>query len=149
LTMTELAIRPPSDQQRWPMTREAWLTLIDEVRRLRTDVVSPAVELAHGVVDLEVVRAARRLDVLAVVLDAAEQIHEPARAVIGRGITVLEPEGESANYTLVYPGDGDPAKGWISADSPLGAAVLGRQPGDRVEVAAPAGPRVVTVLSVD
>ena len=147
--MTELAIRPPSDQQRWPMTREAWLTLIDEVRRLRTDVVSPAAELAHGVVDLAVVRAARRLDVLAVVLDAAEPIHEPARAVIGRRITVLEPEGESVIYTLVYPGDGDPAQGWISADSPLGAAVLGCRPGDSVEVTAPAGPRVVTVLAVE
>ena len=48
-----------------------------------------------------------------------------------------------------FPGDGDPDRGWISADSPLGAAVLGCEPGDRVEVAAPAGRRVVTVLSIE
>jgi transcription elongation GreA/GreB family factor len=131
------------------MTQEAWLTLVDELGRLRADVVSLAREPTQGVVDLAVVMAARRLDVLSAVLDAAEQIHTPERAVIGRRITVLEPEGESVVYTLVFPGDGDPARGWISADSPLGSAVLRCEPGDRVEVIAPAGRRIVTVLSVE
>jgi transcription elongation GreA/GreB family factor len=147
--MTELAIRRPSHQQRWPMTREAWLILVDELGRLRSDVLSLAGELAHGVVDLAVVKAARRLDVLSAVFDAAEQIHEPGRAVIGRRVTVLEAEGESDIYTLVFPGDGDPAQGWISADSPLGSAVIGCWPGDTVEVTAPSGRRVVSVLSVE
>lgn len=147
--MTELAIRRPSHQQRWPMTKEAWLTLVDELGRLRTDVVSLAAELAHGVADFGVVKAARRLDVLSAVLEAAEQIHEAERAVIGRRVKVLEAEGDSAIYTLVFPGDGDPAQGWISADSPLGLAVLGCGPGDSVEVTAPAGRRLVTVLSVE
>jgi transcription elongation GreA/GreB family factor len=131
------------------MTVEAWSTLVDELARLRADVASLAGELAQGVIDLAVVKAARRLDVLSAVLEAAEQIHEPERAVIGRRITVLEAEGESVTYTLAFPGDGDPAQGWISADSPLGSAVLGCEPGDRAEVEAPAGRRTVTVLSVD
>lgn len=109
---------------------------------------SLAGQLADGVVDLAVVKAARRLDVLSAVLDAAERIHELERAVIGRRVTVLEPEGESVTYSLVFPGDGDPAQGWISADSPRGSAVLGCVPGYRVEVTAPAGPRIITVLSV-
>jgi transcription elongation GreA/GreB family factor len=146
--MTELATRRPSREQRWPMTREAWLTLVDELGRLRADVASLAGELADGVVDLAVIKAARRLDVLSAVLDAAERIHESERAVIGRRVTVLEPEGESVSYRLVFPGDGDPAQGCISADSPLGSAILGCVPGDRVEVTAPAGRRLVTVLSV-
>jgi transcription elongation GreA/GreB family factor len=131
------------------MTREAWFTLVDELGRLRADVTSLAGQLADGVVDLAVIKAARRLDVLSAVLDAAERIHESERAVIGRRVTVLEPEGESVTYSLVFPGDGDPAQGWISADSPLGSAVLGCVPGDQVEVTAPAGPRIVTVLSVE
>ena len=147
--MNELAIRRPSGQGRWPMTKEAWLTLIDELGRQRSDVASLAGGLAHGVADLAVVKAVRRLDVLSAVFDSAEQIHEPEQAVIGRRVTVLEAEGESVIYTLVFPGDGDPAQGWISADSPLGSAVLGCGPGDRVEVAAPAGRRVVTVVSVE
>jgi transcription elongation GreA/GreB family factor len=130
------------------MTREAWLTLVDELGRLRADVASLAGELADGVVDLAVIKAARRLDVLSAVLDAAERIHESERAVIGRRVTVLEPDGESVSYRLVFPGDGDPAQGCISADSPLGSAILGCVPGDRVEVTAPAGRRLVTVLSV-
>jgi transcription elongation GreA/GreB family factor len=131
------------------MTEEAWHSLVDELGRLRTDVASLAGEPAEGVVDLAVVTAARRLDVLSAVLDAAERIDEPERAVIGRRVTLLEPEGESVTYALAFPGDGDPDRGWISADSPLGAAVLGCEPGERVEVAAPAGRRVVTVLSIE
>ena len=75
--MTELAIRRPSSQQRWPMTREAWLTLVDELGRLRSDVASLAGELADGVVDLAAIKGARRLHVLSAVRDAAERIHEP------------------------------------------------------------------------
>jgi hypothetical protein len=147
--MTELATRRPSREQCWPMTGEAWLTLVGELGRLRADVASLAGELADDVVDLAVIKAARRLDVLSAVFDAAERIHESERAVIGRRVTVLEPEGESVTYRLAFPGDGDPAQGRISADSPLGSAVLGCWPGDRVEVTAPAGRRVVTVLSVE
>ena len=149
--MSELAIRQPSASQRWPMTGGAWHTLVDELGRLRADVVTLAGVSAPngGVVHLPVVKAARRLDVLTAVLDASELIHEADRAVIGRRVTVLEEEGESVSYALVFPGDGDPAQGWISADSPLGAAVLGCGPGDSVEVIAPAGRRIVTVLSVE
>jgi transcription elongation GreA/GreB family factor len=147
--MTELAIRQPSREQRWPMTGEAWFTLVGELGRLRADVASLAGELADGVVDIAVIKAARRLDVLSAVFDAAERIDESEQAVIGRRVTLLEPEGESVTYKLAFPGDGDPAQGRISADSPLGSAVLGCWPGDRVEVTAPAGRRVVTVLSVE
>ena len=147
--MNELAIRRPSPRRRWPMTGEAWLALVDELGHLRAGLASFAGDPTDGVIDLEIVKAARRLDVLSAVLDAAERIREPESVVIGRRVTVLEPEGESVSYALVFPGDGDPAQGWISADSPLGSAVLGCMPGDRVEVAAPAGRRVVTVLSVE
>jgi transcription elongation GreA/GreB family factor len=147
--MTELATRRPSREQRWPMTGEAWFKLVDELGRLRADVASPAEQPADGVVDLAVIKAARRLDVLSAVLDTAQRNHESEQAVIGRRVTVLEPEGESVTYTMAFPGDGDPTQGSISADSPLGSAVLGCVPGDRVEVAAPAGRRVVTVLSVE
>ena len=149
--MNEPAIRQPSASQRWPMTGEAWLTLVDELGQLRIDVAALAgTRVQHdAVVHLPVLRAARRLDVLSAVLDASEKVDEPDRAVIGRRVTLLGDEGDSVTYALVFPGDGDPIQGWISADSPLGAAVLGCTPGDAVEVNAPAGRRVVTVLSVE
>jgi transcription elongation factor GreA len=131
------------------MTGQAWLSLVDELGRLRADLASLSGDAADGVVDLEATKAARRLNVLSAVLDSAERDHESESAMIGRRVTVIEAEGESVTYALVFPGDGDPTQGWISADSPLGSAVLGCLPGDEVEVAAPAGRRVVTVVAVE
>lgn len=145
------AIRQPSADRRWPMTGEAWRTLVDEIGQLRLDVALLAGSSApdDGVLRLPVFKAARRLDVLTAVLETSERVHEAGRAVIGRRVTFLEDDGDPITYALVFPGDGDPIQGWVSADSPLGAAVLGSTPGDRVEVIAPAGARVITVLSVE
>jgi transcription elongation GreA/GreB family factor len=131
------------------MTGRAWLSLIDELASLRAGLASRSGHKSDGVSDLEAIKAARRLNVLSRVLDWAERDHEPESAVIGRRVTVLEADGDSVTYALVFPGDGDPTQGWISADSPLGSAVLGCLPGDKVEVAAPEGPRVVTVVAVE
>lgn len=149
--MNEPAIRQATANQRWPMTGEAWSTLVDELDQLRIDVAVLAGAGApdDGVVHRPAFKAGRRLDVLSAVLHASDKVHEPDRAVIGRRVTLLEEDGDSITYALVFPGDGDPVQGWISADSPLGAAVLGCGPGDMVEVIAPAGPRVVTVLAVE
>jgi transcription elongation GreA/GreB family factor len=132
------------------MTGEAWLALVDELGQLRVDLAAHAAAGAPdgGVLHLPAFKAARRLDILSAVLDAAHKVHEPDRVVIGRRATLLEEEGDSVTYALVFPGDGDPAQGWISADSPLGSAVMGCAPGDQVEVLAPAGPRIITVISV-
>ena len=147
--MTQLAPRRHTPRPRWPMTRDAWHSLVDELARLRADVASLAGELTDGVSDIAVARAARRLDVLSRVLEGGEQVHDLDRAIIGRRITIREADGDASTYAIVFPGDGEPAEGWLSADSPLGAAVLGRSPGDAVEVTAPAGSRVVTVLAVE
>lgn len=149
--MNEPTMRPPSAIRRWPMTGEAWSALAAELGQLRVDVAVLAGEAApdDGVVRIPAFKAARRLDVLSAVFHASEKVRDLNRAVIGRRVTVLEEDGDLITYALVFPGDGDPAQGWISADSPLGAAVMGCGPGERVEVMAPAGPRVVTVLTVE
>ncbi len=147
--MNELALRRPSFRAPWPMTHEAWLTLVDEVAILRADVASQTGELDDGVVDFAGVKAARRLEVLSAVLELAERVDDLRHAVIGRRVTIVESGDEPAAYELVFPGDGDPAQGRISADSPLGSAVLRCEPGQSVEVAAPAGRRMVTLLSVE
>ena len=149
--MNEPAMRPPSANRRWPMTREAWSALADELGELRADVAvlsgKPAPE--DGIVHLPAFKAARRLELLSSVFHASEKVHDPDRAVIGRRVTLLEEDGDSTTYALVFPGDGDPGQGWISADSPLGTAVMGCGPGERVEVIAPAGRWLVTVLAVE
>lgn len=135
----------------WPMTHQALQALEDELGRLRADVARLATaEVDEGEpVDLRPIRAARRLEQLTAVHQGAQIDEGTARAVIGRRASLLEEGHDPITYALVYPGEGDPAQGWISADSPLGAAILGAQAGDRVEVVAPAGRRLVTVVAVD
>jgi|SRR4051794_16890232 transcription elongation GreA/GreB family factor len=94
-----------------------------------------------------VARAAQRLSVLGAVVDSAE-VTKATCVAIGSRVRLRDSEGKTFDYSVVFPGDGDPLRGWVSADSPLGAAVLGREPGAQVVVHAPAGSWSVTVVDV-
>lgn len=59
---------------------------------------------------------------------------------VGVGCTVhVELETGEMEYKIVGSYEADPEKGWVSNESPLGQALLGRKPGEEVEVNAPAG----------
>jgi transcription elongation factor GreA len=47
--------------------------------------------------------------------------------------------GKESSYTLVDPREANPAKGKLSVASPLGKAILNKEKGQTIEVAAPAG----------
>lgn len=47
--------------------------------------------------------------------------------------------GEKLNYTVVSPKEVDPGKGKISNASPIGRAIIGREPGDIIEIEVPSG----------
>lgn len=131
----------------WWMTREAWSSLLAEIAQLSAiaaDRSGQGGPLLLPVADLE-----RRGRNLVAVRDGAVIEDAPGRAAIGRRVTIREEDGQGASYRLVLPGDGDPARGWISADSPLGCALLGSLVGEQVKVLAPAGPRWVEVVTVD
>lgn len=60
---------------------------------------------------------------------------ENDEAGINDRVTVyFEDENEEETYTLVTTVRGNSVNGWISMESPLGKAVLGRKEGDRVYV---------------
>lgn len=70
-------------------------------------------------------------------------------AVVGLGSKVtLTIDGEKEMYTVVGEWEADPAERKISHESPLGKALLGKEKGDKVEVEAPAGKVLYTVVSV-
>jgi transcription elongation factor GreA len=75
---------------------------------------------------------------VAVILD---QEKKPGFKVsVGDSLVVHElASGEELNYQIVAPREVDPARGKISSASPLGKMLVGKQPGDIVEVTAPAG----------
>ena len=65
-----------------------------------------------------------------------------ATFAFGRTAEVLdEDNGTVHTWTVVGPTEADAAQGKLSAESPVGRALLGRAAGDVVEVQTPGGPR--------
>jgi len=67
---------------------------------------------------------------------------------IGARITIQEEGGEPEDYIIVGPAEADPRNGKISNESPIGKALMDHRQGDQVNVNAPGGSFVVTVLKV-
>jgi len=64
------------------------------------------------------------------------------RAAFGSTVELLEDNGTGKmTYQLVMPEDADATKGLISASSPIGKAIVGKQAGDQITVPTPTGVR--------
>lgn len=63
-------------------------------------------------------------------------------------IIEVEIDGDKEKYELVSSIEADPASGKLSADSPIGKALLGKNKGDIALVNAPAGQLKYKILSV-
>lgn len=66
---------------------------------------------------------------------------------LGSEVTV-EIKGRKEVFTVVGEWEADPALKKISHESPLGKALLGKTVGDEIEVDAPAGKMIYTIVSV-
>jgi transcription elongation factor GreA len=65
-------------------------------------------------------------------------------------VTILNKKmKKEMKYTLVSPNEADFAKGKISVDSPIGAALLGKEIGDVVTVTVPAGILELEILKIE
>jgi transcription elongation factor GreA len=67
---------------------------------------------------------------------------------LGSIVHVNDGGGETIVYRLVMPEDADPTKGLISPGSPIGRALLNREPGDEVTVQAPNGVRHLEIVKL-
>ena len=63
-------------------------------------------------------------------------------------VVILNRAGKKESFKLVGEWEADPMEKKISHESPLGKALLGRQIGEKVEVAAPAGKILYTIIDV-
>jgi transcription elongation factor GreA len=72
-----------------------------------------------------------------------------ARANIG-SVVRLRPQKTSEEWeiTLVGPDDADPENARLSIECPLGAALLGKQAGETIEVDAPGGQTRYRLLAI-
>jgi hypothetical protein len=145
-------------RQRWSMTIDALSGLHADAARLAEDAertggyVTARVagkDAPSLVPDIDGQRLVRKLMGIRSALATAHVEPDEGLIVIGRHVTLEHSDGSRARYVLVIPGDGDPAKGRVSADSPLGRAIYGRRAGDVVRVSAPDGAWAATVVSVE
>jgi transcription elongation factor GreA len=73
-----------------------------------------------------------------------------ANGVVGLGSTVtIDFDGEEERYTIVGAIEAKPIEGKISNQSPIGAALLGKRPGETAEVPTPSGSQSVKILRVE
>lgn len=66
---------------------------------------------------------------------------------VGSSVTV-EVNGKQKAFHIVGSNEADPLSGKISNESPIGSALLGTKPGDKVPVTTPAGVTVYLVKSI-
>jgi len=70
------------------------------------------------------------------------------RAGFGSTLHVVEGNGDKLVFQLVMPEDADAAKGLISTTSPIGRALINKEPGDSVKVATPGGTREFEIVKL-
>ena len=100
-----------------------------------------------GGIDRRVRYLSKRLSALKVV-DAAPS--DPSAVFFGATIELENSDsGETVRYRIVGPDETDAALGWISIDSPLARALLGKRVDDEVRAVLPGGEVAFWVVAID
>jgi transcription elongation factor GreA len=68
---------------------------------------------------------------------------------LGSRVSVRSTDGETDTYVIVGSAEADPRKGFISNESPVGRALLGKRAGDRISVVAPSGSFQVELVALE
>ena len=73
----------------------------------------------------------------------------PGKVFFGATVTLAETDGSEVCYRIVGADETDAGQGWISVDSPVARALLGRAVDEEVSVRTPTGERVLEVVDVE
>lgn len=68
--------------------------------------------------------------------------------VVGALVVLRNAAGRTVEYTIVGSMEADPAHGRISNESPVGKALLGKRVGDDIDVHAPGGDQVFSLVEI-
>lgn len=159
--------RPPQAASTALITRDGFERLRDELNELwrqrRPEVVKALSAAAAegdrsenaeyiyrkkqlGEIDRRVRYLSKRLETLRVVEDLPS---DQSAVRFGAWVEVEdEASGETARHRLVGPDETDAARGWISIDSPLARAMLGKREDDSFRAVLPDGERQFTILAI-
>jgi transcription elongation factor GreB len=97
-------------------------------------------------IDRRVRHLRERLDGLKIVSDPPA---DRGRVFFGAWVTIEEPDGATRRHRIVGPDEFDRELGYVSMDSPLGRALLGRRLGDELEVRLPGGLLAVAITAIE
>ncbi len=158
--------RPPPEKSSPYITPEGALAMkvqLAELWSLRRKDVVPALSAAAaegdrsenaeyiyrkkqlGEIDRKIRYLSKRLDVMKIV------DHPPAnreKVYFGAWVELADEQGGLHRYRIVGSDETTAAKGYISVDSPMAKALLGRQLGEEVRVQLPSGSSTVEIISV-
>jgi transcription elongation factor GreB len=94
----------------------------------------------------------RRVRHLTLRLDAVKVVSAPPtnadRVFFGAWVRLENEDGNELVYRIVGPDEFDLPRGFISMDSPMGRALMGKMEGDEVVVQRPAGKAEFTILAI-
>ena len=91
----------------------------------------------------------KRLDGMHIVDATAQNARrDPTRVYFGAWVQLEHPDGHLPWYRVVGPDEFDMADDYVSMDSPLGRALLGKRLDDEVTIALPSGRATVVIVAV-
>ena len=149
------------------LTHEGFLKLQQELEILRTEKRNEvALRLHEAMEGGELIENAEyeaakneqaflegRIKEVEMILASARVIDESSvmtdMVQVGSTVTIQEEGLEPETYTIVGAAEANPKAGLISNEFPLGKTLLNKKPGDAVQVDAPGGVFVVTILKVE
>ncbi len=97
-------------------------------------------------IDRRVRFLSKRLDEIKIV---NEPPTDPKRVFFGAYVSVEDDDGAERTYRIVGADESDLDKGYISLDSPVARALLGKREGDEVRIKVPKGDVVYAVIGVE
>jgi transcription elongation factor GreB len=97
-------------------------------------------------IDRRVRHLRERLDGLKVI---AGPPADRKRVFFGAWVTIADGAGATRRHRIVGPDEFDREPGYISMDSPLGRALLGKRVDDEVEVSLPGGVQRLEITAID
>ena len=158
--------RPPGPKSSPYITAEGEKALQDELRelwQLRRREVVPAITAAAAEGDRsenaeyiyrkkQLREIDRRVRYLSRRLDEVQVIHEQPprqdRVFFGATVTLETESGDEVSYRIVGADEIDPARGYISVDSPMARALLGKSEDDDFSVDLPEGRSEFVLLRI-
>lgn len=91
----------------------------------------------------------KELEILLATARVVEDVGSADSVQVGSRVTIREDGAAEEQYTIVGAAEADPSLGKISNESPLGRALMNKKAGDTVQVDAPAGSFLVTIVKVE